>query len=334
MIYVYWGYEIGAGKEPVKVVKIGYTDDLKERINAHRSSRPTLEVLFTIDGGTQEDEYSIQTYFKDYQFPCGSTEWFYYREEIISFFKEHSTIEEIMKIVPRVAAKEKCIPNRTSKFIASFIASDLNLGIDSYKYLERLIIKKKLRDLNSLKIFLEYCGYSEKSIDGAINELNKCQSTLSEDASNFIKECIDASVSWENLFRSFCELEESIRNEVIYYVPYKMKHSYDALGPERCKALGYNYFKISKAKDDVLKDPKVLMEAIYSNFECKRYLMAEIKNGISKIYRELGYNKTAKAVDIEEWFEIKEVVMPNPITGKRGHGFELLKKKQNSSGEA
>ena len=43
------------------------------------------------------------------------------------------------------------------------------------------------------------------------------------------------------------------------------------------------------------------------------------------IYNQIGYKKTPKANDLEEWFEIKDILMTE--NNKRIHGFEIIKKK-------
>ena len=58
-----------------------------------------------------------------------------------------------------------------------------------------------------------------------------------------------------------------------------------------------------------------------------RYLKSDIKETLRKIYEELGYSKTPKASDLEEYFEIKECKITNSL-GKQDHGFKILKKKE------
>lgn len=334
MIYVYWGYEVADEDDsPIKVIKIGYTDNWEVRLNAHRTSRPKLRVLFTVDGGTQEDEYSIQSYFRDYQFPCGSTEWFYYREEIINFFREHTTIEEIMKVVPRVSSKKGSLPDRVVKFISSFITGDTGADIESYKYLKRLISKRKLKDLDSLRIFLEAEGYPEESINRALTELNN-QVSLSENATKFLEDYIEnPSVNFKKLLKCFCEAKESVRNEVIYYIPYSLRYFYTTLGPERCRSLGYDRMLIKRDLNIKGIDQDLVKSKIYSAFtEGEKISRPETKSKLEELYKEIGYKKTPKATDLEEWFELRECTLT--VDGKKTRGFELIKKKQNSSGEA
>ena len=57
----------------------------------------------------------------------------------------------------------------------------------------------------------------------------------------------------------------------------------------------------------------------------QRYSKSEIKEKLKEIYKNLGYNSTPKASDIEQWFEVKSVLLSE--NGKRVHGFEIIKKK-------
>ena len=52
-----------------------------------------------------------------------------------------------------------------------------------------------------------------------------------------------------------------------------------------------------------------------------------IKESLRKIYTELGYDKTPKASDLEEYFEIKDCLISNTVTRKMEHGFKIIKLK-------
>jgi len=54
---------------------------------------------------------------------------------------------------------------------------------------------------------------------------------------------------------------------------------------------------------------------------------SQAKSELQKIYDNLGIGKTAKASDLEEYFELRPCKISNPETGKRDAGFEIIKKK-------
>ena len=103
---------------------------------------------------------------------------------------------------------------------------------------------------------------------------------------------------------------------------------YLSLGKDRLKALGYHSSKIEKELGDTKTDKIIeLKDKIYSEFkEGDRISLSDIKEKLAKIYSEISYSKSAKANDLEEWFEVSLINITS-LQGKRGKGFELLKKK-------
>jgi len=146
----------------------------------------------------------------------------------------------------------------------------------------------------------------------------------------FFKESKD----FPNKMKLLCEtdLTDLERGVLLDQLPLTYKNYYETLGPERCKALGYNKTDLEKEYSDLQFDISKLQEEIYKEFQVSiRYSKSETKEKLSQIYSSLGYNKTPKANDLEEYFEIKECRVLNAETGKRDAGFELIKKKERDS---
>ena len=69
-------------------------------------------------------------------------------------------------------------------------------------------------------------------------------------------------------------------------------------------------------------------ELIYKEFNVGGiYTSKNIKSKLGIIYSSFGISKTPKATDLEDYFEVKSVLIPNPETGKRDKGFKLISKK-------
>ena len=69
-----------------------------------------------------------------------------------------------------------------------------------------------------------------------------------------------------------------------------------------------------------------IKEEIYKLFIVgKRYIKADIKSTLKILYERLGYQKTAKASDLQEYFWTKDVKFLED--GKWVNGFELLEKR-------
>lgn len=107
---------------------------------------------------------------------------------------------------------------------------------------------------------------------------------------------------------------------------------FSILGPERIKALGYNVTKLNKELGIVSFDKNKLNLLIFKSFNIgDRLSLSNIKIRLKEIYSNCGFNKTAKANDLEIWFEIKEIFVTDHLDNgskKRGKGYEILSKKQ------
>lgn len=101
-----------------------------------------------------------------------------------------------------------------------------------------------------------------------------------------------------------------------------------AIGPHKIKGWGYNFTKINTAMGITIFDQSILEREIYSKFNIgDRLTKAEIKNTLRVIYDEVGYKKTPKANDLENWFKVKLIQITNNETSKRDAGFEIIEKK-------
>ena len=111
-------------------------------------------------------------------------------------------------------------------------------------------------------------------------------------------------------------------------IPNFYRNIYLGLGPERCKALGYNY---SRAKDDYevkFFNMDILRNELNLNFPIGlRITSSDAKNKLREIYNKLGYNKPPKATDLGNFFELKETKVKDKLSGKFTRGYEILKLK-------
>ena len=107
-------------------------------------------------------------------------------------------------------------------------------------------------------------------------------------------------------------------------IPPKFKEYYTIIGPDFIKQYSCNEAEIKKEwiKKNSNEQIDVASE-IYKIFEVgKRYTKANIKETLKGLYSRLGYQKTAKASDLEEYFNLKKI-----FTSDKKNGFELLEKK-------
>ena len=76
------------------------------------------------------------------------------------------------------------------------------------------------------------------------------------------------------------------------------------------------------------EDINSVIEEIKKSFiQGERYTKSEIKEKLKAIYESNGYNKTPKASDLEEYFEIKLCKVVDKFSGKLDNGFLIIKLK-------
>lgn len=113
-------------------------------------------------------------------------------------------------------------------------------------------------------------------------------------------------------------------------LPEKIKDYVNLIGLKKIKALKYCEADLEREWSRRVNNCSIddeLKEKIYSSFEVgKRYTKAFIKEELEKIYEEIGYKATPKAIELEKYFKTKYILLTNKETGKRDAGFEILEK--------
>jgi hypothetical protein len=100
------------------------------------------------------------------------------------------------------------------------------------------------------------------------------------------------------------------------------------MGPDRIRA---NSFQESRLKEEWIKQHREeeginsgLVNEILSFFKLgQRYTNPDIKAKLKELYQKYGYDRTAKASDLEEYFWLKKVYLPSI----KKNGFEIQKKR-------
>ena len=136
--------------------------------------------------------------------------------------------------------------------------------------------------------------------------------------------------------KMYCEfLDQHVDNQyILVSISHKItdpryKNYYNFFGTVGCKA--------KRFREDLLKPEFLdniyldeLSKEVFKTFETnKKYNKKEIKEKLKEIYNKLLLSKSAKATDIEEWFEVRDVnYMEN---GKKVHGFEIIALKRQDN---
>ena len=109
-------------------------------------------------------------------------------------------------------------------------------------------------------------------------------------------------------------------------IPGKYKDYYTIVGPDIITSCSYAESEIKKKWQEVISNGEIqddVTKEIYNNFFVgKRYTKSDIKEILKSLYQKLGYQKTAKATDLEVYFVMKPI-----LTSDKKHGFEILGKR-------
>jgi predicted DNA-binding ribbon-helix-helix protein len=163
------------------------------------------------------------------------------------------------------------------------------------------------------------------------NQLSNITNTskLTKEVTDFFINYKDCKNNLTKKLRLFCNmnLSEEARERIVSMVDEKTRTYYN-LGLDVIRASGYSIARLDKQISNKLVNQTNLASSIYQEFkEGEKTSKIELKTKLQKIYDLLGSKQTAKASDLEKYFELKSCKVKNSQTGKWEHGFELVKKK-------
>ena len=315
------------------LLKIGYTADKnsKKRFDNYKMHNPKSVVLFTIPGGTEQDEKNLHHMFRSFLYPDYGNEWFNFDQSIIDFFTTHTTKESLENdLIEITTVDSKDIPG---------LHKEINRLVNRWLCLESDTPEKLYKNYYRIKQIITDCRNTIR------NDILKEEDILpylieKYDISDDIQSQLyfsqdDIVIKFKGLptFRDrmkfLCKEDIDNISDILNQIPLVYKVYYIVLGPERCKALNYEVTKISKEFSDMQFDKSQLRDEICNIFEVgKRYTNSEVKETLKNLYTSFGYNKTPKANDLEKYFEIRPCKITNKETGKRDHGFKIIKRKE------
>ena len=147
---------------------------------------------------------------------------------------------------------------------------------------------------------------------------------------NFLTNYFYSTNIFEDKMRMYCEFMDKysrnkyILNSIIHKVDPKFKTYYDLYGTLGCKAVRYEESSLKNKISDNLKFPD-LKNSLISHFKIKsKYTLKDIKFILNDIYKDLGITKTPKASELENYFDLKLILVQDSLSGKRSKGYLIL----------
>jgi hypothetical protein len=318
-------------------VKFGFAKDFKSRMKNGYGAYygDGYQVLHVYKGDfTQErDEFAIKQYLKEYR--LFGTEWFKCCPEVLGFFTTYNTSKKLKAKISEIPTKEKKrivfkVKNLYVKFVRKKVFSKLETDtikiVEMEKNLEETL--KLYTPENQLKYIIDTYSIDKQElldyilnnkteisehVEVLVNEFFKTRNT--EVRLKFIVDIIENKKLTEEEIDIFFDL-----------IPDKYKDYYKHLGFSGIRAHRYNEAEIKREFEKLCGNSQKedqLKEEIYRLFKVgNRYTKADIKTTLKNLYERLGYQKTAKATDLESYYNMKSILTP-----EKKHGFELLGKK-------
>ena len=339
MIYVILSAEI-INKDPSNlglILKIGYCRDDREKVRTaiYITENPTIKTLFTIPGGTEQDEKNLHHHFRKY-LKYGN-EWFSYNQEILDFFTTHTTKESLEELDLHLSQNKliKLQKERNAKFLENkqkYINPILHsLGeVDILEYIKKQ--EKLVEVLDNLFLTSSdidsYFRSNYPGIDFNTPEI------ISENTQKILQEFEEQQYFTGKMkYLYSLNMDEDVAKQVLDNI-YDTRFSkyYWTISAGRAGSLGYQsgkledeYNKITNPGDKSDIERKV-QEKIFNTFLVgNKYSKVDIKEKLREIYLNNSYDISPKASDLEKYFEIKLCKISNKETGKRDMGFEIIK---------
>ena len=342
MIYVILSAEI-INKDPSNlglILKIGYCKDdrAKVRTATYLTENPTIKTLYTIPEGTEQDEKNLHHHFRKY-LKYGN-EWFSYEQEILDFFTTHTTKESLEELDLHLSQNKliKLQKERNAKFLENK-QKYINPILHSLGDIEILEYIKKQEELVEVldNLFLtssDIDSYFKSNYSGINFDIPE---KLSKKAHKILLE-IDNLKQFSDKMRFLYSLhmDEEIAKQVLDNIyDTRFAKYYWTISASRAGTLHYRsgelekeYQSILHPEDTSIIDGKVKDEILKTFSISERYTKSYLKSKLGEIYTSLSYNKTPKANDLGEYFELQPCQITNKETGKKDHGFKIIKIKE------
>ena len=218
---------------------------------------------------------------------------------------------------------------KTDNYQKNYVAVNTHGGKDLVPEFNNLVMVSEMRAFD-----IQQIDYRDRfSMFDAVDKASE----------NFEDKEVDQAIK---MFESYSQFPDKLRfacedclsnlSEVQYgrfidLLPTDFQNYIRVLGTTRCWNLGYRKGNIEGEYNSLIGNQELrsdLFEELDKVFTVGlRVSKARAKEELRIIYTKLGYSKSPKATDLEEYFELRPCQITNPETGKVDNGFEIIKKR-------
>jgi hypothetical protein len=166
--------------------------------------------------------------------------------------------------------------------------------------------------VNEIRAFkIQQIDYKDRfTVFSTVHNTLTPDDTVNQEVSEFLKVYTGLTTIYDKL-KLLCEygLSEDAIQVVLGQIndSDEIKSYYTSLSPDRLRSLSYNSTKIKKELGIATFNQELLESSIYSEFKIgDKLALSIIKDRLEYLYNSIGYNKTPKAKDLENYFNVKE----------------------------
>lgn len=311
----------------VRVIKIGFTKNLKKRLSTYYTHNGLYKVVKVLKGKEfdWECEQILHSYFADKRYD--RREFFVKDEELMKIILGIKTRDDIIKLRKNSYSKWERL--KFQKIFKSILAMNWDIiktvcNEDIDFVIDRILTKESYNKVEDINIF-----ESVKNLFG-VDILDYPEET---------KECIndffnvyDKIDTRQKKLKFLCEKLPTFNEQEKTYIlgsitETRFQEYIEVLGLEECKAQAYNTSLLNKKLDVLSFDKEKLNELILNEFKVgSTYPKSYIKSRLAELYDTVGYRATAKASDLGNLFTIKPKKAKNKV-GEWVNGFNIVSKK-------
>lgn len=290
------------------IYKVGYADDLDFRFGQYVSHNPGIKLIDSREGSLL-DESLMHLYLHSFGLSKLRNEWYIYDPRVPEYFKEpFDTIKNYIWSNRETLLKDTGAPR----------------FIEMYTNLQKTICPDFLdQDYTKLNKLDRYY-FNRLEID-SLDSVKPDDYKDPQEIMRLIKVLRDRTEYRVKMLK-ICKYLIDNPGIELSFLPRMFSSYINLLGPSRIYALRGEQ-KVLDNEINSRENIQNIDDIIYSSFqEGSRYTKSDIKETLKKIYSDNGISKTAKATDINSWYSTKTILILNSETGKKDHGFTLIKK--------
>ena len=226
----------------------------------------------------------------------------------------------------------------------NYVAINEHSGKDMFPELNRLVLIAEQRAFD-----IQQIDYRDRfSVFNTLVSQNLI--TSGNDIKKFLED-FNTLPDFSHKMKALCDnnFSESEILAILDQIPLTYKTYYLTIGPERCRAHGYNVTDIRRECEDVKNgiirekvreeivregkeekeekvDKEALLNHIYNTFQVGEfYSNKDVKKLLGDIYSSHGYKVSSKASELDKYFKTKRAT--RTVDGKQIEGVRVLEKK-------